>query len=326
MPGANMVPEKIRPVKLLYEVRKSVSEILGKPFSEHIDHQIFRPDQKVLAMWAAECAERVLPYFEDKYPEDIRPRNALAVLREWIRTGRFSMSIIRQAALGAHSAARGKKEDAAFAAHAAGQAVSTAHVVTHALGASLYGIRAAAAHSGNENDGLKERDWQLERLGECVISKRANPKLENASEGNKKMERNQTRKAIAQYGQRAEDTDGERDVLERIAAMPNPDREIGERLHAIIKASAPSLSPKLWYTMPAYAKEGKVICFFRESHTRRPATGRAPSVGAMRYVTFGFNEWANLDEGAMWPIAFAVTELTSAVEARISALVKKAVS
>jgi hypothetical protein len=77
--------------------------------------------------------------------------------------------------------------------------------------------------------------------------------------------------------------------------------------------------------MPAYAKDGKVICFFRESHTR-PATGRAPSVGAMRYVTFGFNEWANLDEGGMWPIAFALKELTAAEEARIVDLVKKAVS
>jgi hypothetical protein len=120
--------------------------------------------------------------------------------------------------------------------------------------------------------------------------------------------------------------DGEAAVLAAIAAMPEPDRAIGKRLHAIIKASAPALLPKLWYTMPAYAKDGKVICFFRESHTRRPATGRAPSVGAMRYVTFGFNEAANLDEGAMWPIAFALKELTAAEEARIAALVKKAVS
>jgi uncharacterized protein YdhG (YjbR/CyaY superfamily) len=123
----------------------------------------------------------------------------------------------------------------------------------------------------------------------------------------------------------ADRAEGEAAVLAAIAAMPRPDRDVAERLHAIITASAPSLSPKLWYTMPAYAKEGKVICFFRESHTR-PATGRAPSVGAMRYVTFGFNEWANLDECSMWPIAFALTEVTAAEEARISALVKKAVS
>ena len=114
-------------------------------------------------------------------------------------------------------------------------------------------------------------------------------------------------------------SEGEGAVLAAIAGMPRPDRAIGERLHAVIKASAPTLSPKLWYTMPAYAKEGKVICFFRESHTR-PATGRAPSVGAMRYVTFGFNETAKLDEGAMWPIAFAVTEVTAAEEAKIGAL------
>ena len=94
--------------------------------------------------------------------------------------------------------------------------------------------------------------------------------------------------------QASNESDGEEKVLAAIAAMPKPDRDIAERLHAIIKASAPSLSPKLWYTMPAYVKEGRVICFFRESHTR-PATGRAPSVGAMRYVTFGFNEWATPD-------------------------------
>ena len=120
-------------------------------------------------------------------------------------------------------------------------------------------------------------------------------------------------------------SEGEGAVLSAIAAMPRPDRDVAERLHAIIKESAPALSPKLWYTMPAYAKEGKVICFFRESHTR-PATGRAPSVGAMRYVTFGFNEWANLDEGAMWPIAFAVTNVTAVEEARIGAVVRKAAS
>ena len=120
--------------------------------------------------------------------------------------------------------------------------------------------------------------------------------------------------------------EGENAVLARIAAMPEPDRTISERLHAVIKASAPGLSPKLWYTMPAYAKDGKVICFFRESHMPRPATGRAPSLGLMGYVTFGFNETANLDEGAMWPIAFAVKELTAAAEAKIAALVKKAVS
>jgi hypothetical protein len=160
-------PEKIRPIKLLYEIRKSVSEILGKPFTECIDHQVFKPDQQLLATWAAEFAEHVLPYFEAKYPDDDRPRQAIAVLRDWITTGVFSISVIRKASLGAHAAARGKQEaDAVFAAHTAGQAVGTAHVVTHALGASLYSIRAVAAHSGNVDDGLKERDWQLELLRE----------------------------------------------------------------------------------------------------------------------------------------------------------------
>src|SRR5512132_4194165 len=108
---------------------------------------------------------------------------------------------------------------------------------------------------------------------------------------------------------------GERAVLEKIAEMPEPDRSMAERLHAIVKASAPALSPKTWYGMPAYAKEGKVVCFFT------PA-----SKFKTRYATFGFNDDANLDEGTMWPTAFALTELTAADEARIGALVKKAVS
>jgi uncharacterized protein YdhG (YjbR/CyaY superfamily) len=134
-----------------------------------------------------------------------------------------------------------------------------------------------------------------------------------------------TNNAAASPGRHAGKADDERAVLARIAEMPGSDRAMGERLHEVIKASGPILSPKLWYTMPAYAMDGKVICFFRESHTPRPATGRAPSVGARRYMTFGFNETANLDEGAMWPIAFAVTELTADVEAKIAGLVKKAV-
>ena len=109
---------------------------------------------------------------------------------------------------------------------------------------------------------------------------------------------------------------GESAVLAKIAEMPEPDRTMAKRLHAIIKASAPALSPKTWYGMPAYAnKDGKVVCFFT------PA-----SKFKSRYATFGFNDDANLDEGAMWPTSFALTELTAADEARISALVKKAVS
>ena len=113
----------------------------------------------------------------------------------------------------------------------------------------------------------------------------------------------------------ADQADGESAVLAKIAAMPGPDRAMGERLHAIIKASAPALSPKLWYGMPAYAKDGKVVCFFQSAQKFNT-----------RYATFGFSDKANLDEGAMWPTAFALKELTAADEARIGALVKKAVS
>jgi uncharacterized protein YdhG (YjbR/CyaY superfamily) len=113
----------------------------------------------------------------------------------------------------------------------------------------------------------------------------------------------------------ADKADGESAVLAAIAAMPGPDRAMGKRLHAIIKASAPVLSPKTWYGMPAYAKDGKVVCFFQSAHKFKS-----------RYATFGFNDAANLDEGAMWPTSFALKELTAAEEARIGALVKKAVS
>ncbi len=164
--------EQIRPRKMLYEVRKSVSEILDKPFTERMNHQIFQPDKKILARWAVDCAEHVLPYFEDKYPNDDRPRRAIQVLREWVSSGVFRMAVIRGVSLAAHAAAKGKKEpDAVFAAHAAGQAVATAHVPTHALGASLYGIRTAAAHSGSVKEGLKEGDWQLERLRQYARQK-----------------------------------------------------------------------------------------------------------------------------------------------------------
>jgi uncharacterized protein YdhG (YjbR/CyaY superfamily) len=107
---------------------------------------------------------------------------------------------------------------------------------------------------------------------------------------------------------------GERAVLAKIAEMPEPDRAMAERLHAIIEESAPVLSPKTWYGMPAYAKEGKAVCFFQSGQKYNS-----------RYSTFGFQDAANLDDGAMWPTAFALTELTAADEARIAALVKKAV-
>jgi hypothetical protein len=115
-------------------------------------------------------------------------------------------------------------------------------------------------------------------------------------------------------GPRAKKADGESAVLANIAAMPGLDRAIAERLHAIIKANAPALSPRLWYGMPAYARDGK-ICFFQSAQRFKT-----------RYATFGFMHEANLDEGAMWPTAFALKELTPAAEARIAALVKKAVS
>ena len=123
------------------------------------------------------------------------------------------------------------------------------------------------------------------------------------------------KKAAARPGPSADKADAEAAVLANIAAMPEADRVIGERLHAIIKASAPALSPRLWYGMPAYAKDGKVVCFFQSAQKFKT-----------RYATFGFMHAANLDEGAMWPTAFALKELTAAEEARIGALVKKAVS
>ena len=113
----------------------------------------------------------------------------------------------------------------------------------------------------------------------------------------------------------ADKAEGESAVLAAIAAMPGPDRTMGERLHAVIKASTPALSPKLWYGMPAYAKDGKVICFFRSGQKFKE-----------RYMTLGFNNEAKLDQGHMWPITFALKELTAAEESKIGALVKKAVS
>jgi uncharacterized protein YdhG (YjbR/CyaY superfamily) len=129
-------------------------------------------------------------------------------------------------------------------------------------------------------------------------------------------ERAQELKAEARRGGRRGKADGESDVLAKIAEMPKPDRRIAERLHAIVKEAAPELSPKTWYGMPAYAnKEGKVVCFFRNAAKFKE-----------RYAMFGFNDSANLDEGALWPVAFALKELTPAEEKRIVALVKKAVS
>ncbi len=122
------------------------------------------------------------------------------------------------------------------------------------------------------------------------------------------------KKAAPRAGARADKVDGENAVLAQIAALPDPERVIGERLHALIQASAPVLTPKLWYGMPGYAKDGRVVCFFRSAKRFKE-----------RYMTLGFNDSANLDEGGMWPVYFALKELTAAEEARIAALVQKAV-
>jgi uncharacterized protein YdhG (YjbR/CyaY superfamily) len=116
-------------------------------------------------------------------------------------------------------------------------------------------------------------------------------------------------------GSRASKADGESDVLEKIAEMQDADRAMAERLHSLIKTTAPDLSPRTWYGMPAYAKDGKVVCFFQPAQKFKS-----------RYATFGFSDKANLDDGAMWPTSFALTELTAADEKRIGALVRKAVS
>ena len=128
-------------------------------------------------------------------------------------------------------------------------------------------------------------------------------------------QRAQELKATGRRGPRAVKADGESDLLAKIAEMRESDRAMAERLHAIIKASVPALSPRTWYGMPAYAKDGNVVCFFQSAQKFNT-----------RYATLGFSDKANLDEGAMWPVYFALKELTAADEARILALVKKAVS
>ena len=136
---------------------------------ESIVELVGKTGHKTLAVWAIDCVERVLPYFEGKYPEDHRPRNAIETLREWIRTGIFKMAVIRKASLDAHAAAREVGEDnaARSAARAAGQAVATAHVPTHAIGAAIYALQAVhrAANSPDADATVaKERDWQYQHL------------------------------------------------------------------------------------------------------------------------------------------------------------------
>src|SRR5918912_791507 len=149
-------------------------------------------------------------------------------------------------------------------------------------------------------------------MPERKTAKKATSKTFTAEERAAMKERAQELKAERASKGKA---DGESDVLAKIAEMQKPDRAIAERLHAIVKATAPDLSPRTWYGMPAYAKDGKIVCFFQSAQKFKT-----------RYATLGFSDQANLDEGTMWPTTFALTELTAADEARIGALVKKAVS
>jgi uncharacterized protein YdhG (YjbR/CyaY superfamily) len=137
----------------------------------------------------------------------------------------------------------------------------------------------------------------------------------NASKGFTAEEKSAMRQRVKELKASSDKAGLERDVLEKIASMKAPDRALGERLHKIIKASAPALEPRLWYGMPAYAKDGKIVCHFQDAHKFKT-----------RYATLGFSDEANLDEGTMWPNAYALTKLTAADEAKIAALVKKAVS
>ena len=139
-------------------------------------------------------------------------------------------------------------------------------------------------------------------------------KDDGADKGFTREERAAMKERAKELKAEKERTDWESALLEKIAEMPEADRVIGERIHAIVKANAPVLTPKLWYGMPAYARDGKIVCFFQ-----------AAEKFGTRYSTFGFNDTANLDEGELWPTAFAVKQLTPAVEKEIAALVKKAV-
>ena len=145
------------------------------------------------------------------------------------------------------------------------------------------------------------------------VDKKATKKPAKAIKGFTNEERGAMRERVQEL--KADKADGESAVLAKIGEMQAADRALGERLHAIIKASAPALSPRTWYGMPAYAKDGKVVCFFQSAQKFKT-----------RYATFGFNDTANLDEGALWPTAFALKALTAAEEAKVGALVKKAVS
>jgi uncharacterized protein YdhG (YjbR/CyaY superfamily) len=156
---------------------------------------------------------------------------------------------------------------------------------------------------------------ETEKSTRTTTATRKASKVFTAEERAAMVDRAQEVKAEARRGKGAAKADPESDVLAKIAEMPASDRVMAERFHALVKASAPGLSPKLWYGMPAYTKDGKVIAFFQ-----------AAAKFKARYATFGFNEDANLDEGSMWPTSWALTQLTAADEAKIAALVKKAAS
>jgi uncharacterized protein YdhG (YjbR/CyaY superfamily) len=151
------------------------------------------------------------------------------------------------------------------------------------------------------------------KSAKATAATRTKAKVFSDEERGAMIERAKEQKAEARRG--AAKAEGESDLLAKIAEMSEPDRAMAKRLHAVITASAPALSPKTWYGMPAYAKDGKVVCFFQPAEKFKT-----------RYATFGFNDAAKLDDGALWPVAFAVKKLSAADEKRIGALVKKAVS
>ena len=163
----------------------------------------------------------------------------------------------------------------------------------------------------NQSEGTTEKVTQKSAKNTTA----SNTKSEGFTDEEKAAMKARSQELKAEARANKDKADGESAVLAAIAAMQEPDRAMAARLHEIIKASAPALAPKTWYGMPAYARDGKVVCFFQSAQKFNT-----------RYATFGFNEAANLDEGALWPVAFALKELTATEEARISALVKKAVS
>ena len=158
-------------------------------------------------------------------------------------------------------------------------------------------------------------DTQKSPNSTTAIDKTSEVWTDEERAGKKERLHDMTAERGGAHAHKADKADGESAVLAKIAEMPEPDRAMAERVHAIIKASAPALSPRTWYGMPAYARDGKVVCYFQSADKFKA-----------RYATFGFSDSANLDEGAMWPTSFALRELTAADEARIGELVKKAVS